>query len=195
MISPSLSLSLFIFLHGEEVNSSFVLACRASKAKLFQEERGCRYISRIDFPPYFCLLRISVGGRREEGEEEKEEEKRWWQRFGAGVGGGGLKKATTEAAISSGAGSPSASSRKVWRNTCTRCNEAGRLVCESNNNTSYLARTMCSAGRVCKLRRNVKQKNDKRGTRAIPLPPRGGRGERESTRVEASFRGNTREYF
>lgn len=170
MIPPSLSLSLFIFLHGEQVNSSFVLACRASKAKLFQEERGCRYISRIDFPPYFCLLRISVGGRREEGEEEEEEEKRWWQRFAAGVGGGGLKKATTEAAISSGAGSPSASSRKVWRNTCTRCNEAGRLVCESNNNTSYLARTMCSAGRVCKLRRNVKQKNDKRGTRAIPLP-------------------------
>lgn len=192
MIPPSLSLSLFIFLHGEEVNSSFVLACRASKAKLFQEERGCRYISRIDFPPYFCLLRISVGGRREEGEEEKEKEKRWWQRFAAGVGGGGLKKATTEAAISSGAGSPSASSRKVWRNTCTRCNEAGRLVCESNNNTSYLARTMCSAGRVCKLRRNVKQKNDKRGTRAIPLPRRkrrkgehkgGGKFQRQHSRI------------
>lgn len=64
MIPPSLSLSLFIFLHGEEVNSSFVLACRASKAKLFQEERGCRYISRIDFPPYFCLLRISVGEKK-----------------------------------------------------------------------------------------------------------------------------------
>lgn len=52
--------------------------------------------------------------------------------------------------------SPSGSSRKVWRNTCTRCNEAGHLVCESNNNTSYLARTMCSGRRVCKLRRNVK---------------------------------------
>lgn len=111
-------------------------------------------------------------GRR--GEEE--EKKRW---FAAGVGGSGLKKTTTEAAISSGAGSPSASSRKVWRNTCTRCNEAGRLVCESNNNTSYLARTMCSAGRVCKLRRNVKQKkNDKRGTRAIP-PSTGLRAEKE----------------
>lgn len=28
---------------------------------------------------------------------------------------------------------------KFWRNTCTRCNEAGRLVRESNNNTTYLA--------------------------------------------------------
>lgn len=113
-------------------------------------------------------------------------------------GSGGLKKATTEAAISGLAqSSRSASSRKVWWNTCTRCNEAGRLVCESNNNTSYLARVRCAPpAAVCKLRRNAKQKNDKRGTRAIPPspPPWFARGEGRE-RDGGSFRGNTREYI
>lgn len=138
------------------------------------QTHGWICISRIDFSSIFLFI-ANICGR-------KEERRRWWQRFAAGVGGGGLKKATTEAAITSGAGSPSASSRKVWRNTCTRCNEAGRLVCESNNNTSYLARTMCSAGRVCKLRRNVKQKNDKRETRAIPPSYRAEKGRGQGRR-------------
>lgn len=122
-------------------------------------------------------------------------------------GSGGLKKATTEAAISGLAqSSRSASSRKVWWNTCTRCNEAGRLVCESNNNTSYLARVRCAPpAAVCKLRRNAKQKNDKRGTRAIPPSPppplhpglreeKGGRGMEEVSEatLENIFLGRSR---
>lgn len=70
---------------------------------------------------------------------------------------------------------------------------------------------MCSGGCVCKLRRNVKQKNDKRETRAA-LPfglhiqrkrrkedndamRRKEESEEKKTERGESFRGSTREYF